>query len=144
MADEDRNDEREEPEDKELEDDDSDLAKILDDMEVSDEELIEVLLGRNSDCDEAAIKVEAERRIQQTGSVVAAYKSAASQAESAMVDMLAEVEKAAKEFSPLFDLADELAERLEAEAVTEPPAKPEPEPEPEPAPEAKKANEKLN
>jgi len=104
------------------------LIELLNDLD--DEDLIEVLLKRNGKVDEEVIKRDVTERITHAGSVQSAYDHAYSQADEAMQECLAQVERLATQYEATFTVLDMLEDRL-AEAPEEAP-KPDDEEAPKP------------
>lgn len=96
--------------------DDKSLMEILDDMDATDEDLIEVLVMRNSECDERAVKEAADRRVQIAGSLEKANEQASAEMERATAEMLQSVEGMAQRHALLFDVQEVLASRVESPA----------------------------
>ena len=92
------------------------LIDVLEELEATDEDLIEVLVLRNSDTDEALVKRAADERVQSAGSLGTALERATAEMEQAVELHLKSVESFASEKALLFDVQEELASRAEPDA----------------------------
>lgn len=92
--------------------DEKSLVEILDEAEATDEDLVEILVLRNSDSDEKAVSEAADRRVQLAGSLDKAQEQATGEMERAVSEILRTLESSAKRHGLLFDVQEELTVRL--------------------------------